>query len=126
MNQQAGVFMHELGHNLGLGHGGPALLLGPLEYAEVDKNGKPIPVFDPRRFRYASIQSIVAENTVKKEQLNAEQQAALNAPQTKQRLEEEQRLVSGITCRLSSQRASWPGTSGLPVIASRPDVLPRS
>lgn len=67
---------------------------------------KPIPKFDSNRFRYASIQSIVADNTIPasadKPQaaylpvLTAEQGVILNAPETKARLEQEQVLVSGI------------------------------
>jgi hypothetical protein len=85
--------------------------------------GKTIPRFDPNRFRYASIQSIVADNTVPNEALNQQQKvvlarlpvnkdlpddlsnphkfvgaaaeiAAANA--TINRLEQEQALVSGI------------------------------
>jgi len=70
----------------------------PQRFTKPDKTGvaKPIPKFDPNRFRYASIQSIVADNTVKKEQLSAEQQAALEDPATKARLAQEQDLVSSI------------------------------
>lgn len=84
---------------------------------------KPIPQFDPNRFRYASIQSIVADNTVKTDQLSPEQKVALArlpvnkelpvtpenphqfvgtpqeiaiANQTIDRLAQEQALVSGI------------------------------
>ena len=38
---------------------------------------KPIPKFDPNRFRYASIQSIVADNTVPKDQVSAEENIVL-------------------------------------------------
>ena len=67
---------------------------------------KPIPKFDPKRFRYASIQSIVADNTIPKDNtkpqsahlptLTPAQEAVLSAPETKARLEEEQTLVSGV------------------------------
>ena len=51
----------------------------PQTFTKADKNGvrKPIPIFDPLRFRYASIQSIVADNTIKDPQLNNEQKLAL-------------------------------------------------
>ena len=39
VNVQTGVFMHELGHNLGLCHGGPGSLLNDLD--ECNLNGKP-------------------------------------------------------------------------------------
>ena len=67
-------------------------------FTKADKNGvkKPIPIFNPKRFRYASIQSIVADNTVKKEQLNQQQKDALADPATKARLEQEQNLVTRI------------------------------
>ncbi len=70
----------------------------PQKYTKPDKNGetKPIPKFDSRRFRYASIQSIVADNTVKKDQLQPAQQAVLDDDATKQRLAQEQALVSGV------------------------------
>ena len=69
-----------------------------VKYTKPDKDGvtKPIPRFDPKRFRYASIQSIVADNTIKKEQLTAGQQALLGDETTKQRLAQEQQLVSGV------------------------------
>ena len=57
---------------------------------------KPIPKFDPNHFRYASIQSIVAENTIKKDQLPAEYTAVLADPATAARLAQEQALVSGV------------------------------
>jgi hypothetical protein len=67
---------------------------------------KPIPKFDPNRFRYASIQSIVADNTRPKDAsspqashlalLTPEEEAVLEDPATKQRLAQEQDLVSGI------------------------------
>lgn len=63
-----------------------------------DKNGvrKPIPVFDPQHFQYNRVQSIVADNNIKKETLNAEQLAFLDNAATKRRLAEEQYKVSGI------------------------------
>lgn len=39
VDQQAGTFMHELGHNLGLGHGGPLNLAAPA--GQVNTNYKP-------------------------------------------------------------------------------------
>lgn len=42
ISYQAGTFMHELGHNLGLGHGGPAFEAGAMQHAEqVNANYKP-------------------------------------------------------------------------------------
>lgn len=78
----------------------------PQRYTKPDKNGveKPIPKFDPKRFRYASIQSIVADNTIKKDQLNEQQKAALADPATKERLEQEQALVSGILAVYREQK----------------------
>ena len=98
-----------------------SLAARPQKYQKNKETGqpdlsKPIPKFDPNRFRYASIQSIVADNTVKKEQLSAQQKAQLAQlpvdPETKQfvgspqdvaaanatvqRMAEEQALVSGI------------------------------
>lgn len=54
----------------------------PQKYQKDKETGKPdmakpIPKFDPKRFRYASIQSIVAENTVPKANLSDEQKAVL-------------------------------------------------
>lgn len=57
---------------------------------------KPIPKFDPKHFRYASIQSIVAENAIKKDQLPAEYVALLADPATAARLAQEQALVTGV------------------------------
>lgn len=70
----------------------------PQKYTKPDKDGatKPIPQFDPKRFRYASIQSIVADNTIKKDVLTAQQQTLLADDSTKQRLAQEQQLVSGV------------------------------
>jgi hypothetical protein len=40
--EQAGTFMHELGHNLGLGHGGPLYVNGQLQYtSDYNDNCKP-------------------------------------------------------------------------------------
>jgi hypothetical protein len=64
--------------------------------ARVSTKGEPIPQFDPRRFRYASIQSIIADNSIPKEQLSPEQVDYLKADATVARLAEEQALVSGI------------------------------
>jgi len=74
------------------------LAAAPQRFYKPDKEGvvKPIPRFDPKHFRYASIQSIVADNAVKSAELTAEQKAGLTAPATKARLEEEQNIVSGI------------------------------
>lgn len=82
----------------------------PQTYAKKDKDGvqKPIPRFDPKRFRYASIQSIVADNTIPKEvkpdkprdahkrPLTAQELEVLASPEIKARLAQEQALVSGI------------------------------
>lgn len=75
---------------------------------------KPIPKFDPNRFRYASIQSIVADNTIPKDPksaqaahlplLQADQQAVLDDQATKARLEQEQTLVSGILAVYREQK----------------------
>jgi len=68
----------------------------PAKMSKPDKNGvrKPIPQFDPKHFRYASIQSIVAENTRPKESLSEEEKAYLATPEVAQRLEQEQAIVS--------------------------------
>jgi len=67
---------------------------------------KPIPKFDAKRFRYASIQSIVADNTVKKEQLGPQQVAALADPAVKARLAQEQELVSSILSVYRGEKAA--------------------
>lgn len=41
INEQAGTFMHELGHNLGLCHEGPSMLLDPSQCNNPDYNYKP-------------------------------------------------------------------------------------
>ena len=70
----------------------------PQRYTKPDKDGvsKPIPKFDPKRFRYASIQQIVADNSVPKASLNEQQKTVLDNVEMKARLEQEQTLVSGI------------------------------
>lgn len=84
------------------------LAAAPQKFAKADKQGvrKPLPKFDPRRFRYASIQSIVADNTVKKELLTAQQAAVLADQATKDRLEQEQALVSSILAAYRARKAS--------------------
>ena len=59
-----------------------------------DKNGKRIPFFDPKKFRFASLQSIVKFNTVPKENLDQQEQQILNDPNTLETLKNEQRVVS--------------------------------
>ncbi len=82
------------------------LMAKPQKFTKPDKAGvqKPIPKFDPKRFRYASIQSIVAENTIKKEELNVNQAAALSDLAVKARLEQEQTLVSGVLSMYREQK----------------------
>ena len=57
---------------------------------------KPLPKFDPNHFRFASIQSIVADNTVPAATLSAEEQAYLANPAVVARLAEEQQIVSDV------------------------------
>ena len=101
----------------------------PQRYAKADKDGvrKPIPKFSPQRFRYASIQQIVADNSVPKPDskdavkkatwlrpLNAEQQLVLDNVQMKERLKEEQVLVSGILEYYRWQKATADGKTKKP------------
>lgn len=53
-----------------------------------------IPPFDPSRFRYANFQSIVSFNRVPKEELSENQKVFLQSDDVKQRLSDEQTLVS--------------------------------
>ena len=55
---------------------------------------KPIPRFDPNKFYWNRLQSIVKYNAVKKEALTPEQQAILQDPATYTRLAEEQKIAS--------------------------------
>lgn len=82
----------------------------PQRFKKADKNGyrEPIRKFESKSFRYASIQQIVADNSIPrpgskgaKERphltpLTAEQSTLLENPEMKVRLEQEQVLVSGI------------------------------
>ena len=58
---------------------------------KVEDRTKPIPIFRPDHFRYASIQSIVALNTIKKGQLTAAQKQVLGAPDMPAGLDEAQK-----------------------------------
>jgi len=88
-----------------------------------DDLSKPIPPFDPNHFRYASIQSIVAENTHPadaKQQakrphlamLGPQEKAALADPAVKARLEEEQQMVSGILAVYRAQKKAAEKAAG--------------
>lgn len=59
-----------------------------------EKTGKLQPKFDPKHFRFASLQSIVADQTEPNDSLGPEMVAFLNNPQVKERLESEQEMVS--------------------------------
>lgn len=74
------------------------LVAAPQRFTKPDKAGqrKPIPKFDPKHFSYARIQSVVADNTVKKEQLDPQQAAVLADQSTRDRLEQEQKIVSDV------------------------------
>ena len=95
---------------------------------KVEDRTKPIPIFRPDHFRYASIQSIVALNRIKKDNLTAEQKlqlgtpdmpAGLSAAQTAQweaqrdaarqqvvdRLAQEQQMVSDVLAVYREQKA---------------------
>lgn len=59
-----------------------------------DKKGKLIPPFDPKGFRFASLQSIVKYNAVDKTQLDPQTTTVLQNPNTIQKLSNEQKVVS--------------------------------
>ena len=82
----------------------------PQKYTRPDMEGvrKPIPKFDPNRFRYAGLQMIISDNTIKRDDLSPGQKILLGidaktevdkaiADRTKLRLEQEQNLVSAIS-----------------------------
>lgn len=55
---------------------------------------RPLPKFDPKHFRYANIQTIVKYHVAKKDQLSAEHKAYLETDAVKQKLKQEQAIVS--------------------------------
>lgn len=60
----------------------------------VNKKGEPIPFFDPMKFRFASLQSIVKFHAIPSKGLDENAKQTLNSEQVKTRLAEEQKVVS--------------------------------
>ncbi len=68
------------------------------------RDGTLIPKFDPQNFRYASLQSIIADNTIKRDQLTPEQLTNLTNPDLTKRLDAEQKLLSSILAQYRKKR----------------------
>ena len=57
---------------------------------------RPIPKFDPERFKYAGLQMIIADNMMPKDQYTHQQLELLKDPAIKQRIYQEQIFISNI------------------------------
>ncbi len=76
--------------------------------AKVERAQK-TPVFDPKHFRYASFQSIVAANEIPKSTLSAQQKGELDSDTYKQRLGQEQAIVSKANAWYKWEKKGRPG-----------------